>query len=220
MGLGSITNFNNVSFGIVPSSIPDSDSLSSDKPSTLSFIDKQVDKFTSNGSQSPLEQMDNQLKDYESVMDINDSKQVKFLKDRKAMLAEMRSNVKAGKASLEEMNKFILEKGLIQGISEQVKTMSKLRVDWFALTGATEIIDSNNEATGGLNEIINPKIKATRDQVIKSLENASSEAVEERQSEQQEARSLSQLGTAPEAKKTTNSITELSIVKMKESFTS
>ena len=118
------------------------------------------------------------------------------------------------------MNKFILEKGLIQGISEQVKTMSKLRVDWFALTGATEIIDSNNEATGGLNEIINPKIKATRDQVIKSLENASSEAVEERQSEQQEARSLSQLGTAPEAKKTTNSITELSIVKMKESFTS
>ena len=164
--------------------------------------------------------MDNQLKDYESVMDINDSKQVKFLKDRKAMLAEMRSNVKAGKASLEEMNKFILEKGLIQGISEQVKTMSKLRVDWFALTGATEIIDSNNEATGGLNEIINPKIKATRDRVIKSLENASSEAVEERQSEQQEARSLSQLGTAPEAKKTTNSITELSIVKMKESFTS
>ena len=78
MGLGSITNFNNVSFGIVPSSIPDSDSLSSDKPSTLSFIDKQVDKFTSNGSQSPLEQMDNQLKDYESVMDINDSKQVRL----------------------------------------------------------------------------------------------------------------------------------------------
>jgi hypothetical protein len=214
MGLGSITNFNNVSFGIVPSSIPDSDSLSSDKPSTLNFIDK-VDKFTSSGSQSPLEQMENQLKDYESVMNINDLKQVAFLKDSKAMLAEMRSNVEAGKASLKEINKFILDSGFIQDISERVKTMSKLRVDWFALTGATQIIDFKKVTTGGFNS----QIEATQDQAIQSLENTSPKAVESVKSQHNEANSLSPLESASAAKKTANAMTGLSIVKLKESFT-
>ena len=86
----------------------------------LNLIGKEVDPFTNSDSRSPLEQMANQLKDYEKLMDINDPKQVAFLKDNKALLERMRRNVEAGKTTLEEVNKYISD-NLIQYISEKTK---------------------------------------------------------------------------------------------------
>ncbi|MFM7457828.1 MAG: hypothetical protein ACKO3R_04105 [bacterium] len=84
-------------------------------------MDKEVDPFTkSDYRRSPLEQMADQLKDYEELIDIDDPEQVAFLKDSKAVLEQMRRNVEAGKTSLEELNKYILDNEMIQDISRQI----------------------------------------------------------------------------------------------------
>ncbi len=57
--------------------------------------------------------MENKLKDYENLIDINSPEQVESLKERKALLAKMKSNLEAGKASLQEINEFILKSGII-----------------------------------------------------------------------------------------------------------
>ena len=138
----------------------------------LNLIGKEVDPFTNSDSRSPLEQMANQLKDYEKLMDINDPKQVAFLKDNKALLERMRRNVEAGKTTLEEVNKYISD-NLIQYISEKTKELCDYRSAWLTITG-TEQLPSNfllkiNDRTGIAQDIQESQ---------QSLENLSPQEIE------------------------------------------
>lgn len=188
MELGGINSFGKTNLGVFSSPVLDFDNLSYDEPITLTF-DK-VDQFISSNSdsRSPLEQMENQLKDYESVMDVNDSEQVAFLKDGKALLEQMRRNVEVGKASLEETNKYILNNGLIQDISQQTQKLFDRGSVWLSLTG-TEQPTLNQETDV---ETIKQNIKVDQDKVNKSLENASPEKIAELEREHKAAAAYSQ----------------------------
>jgi hypothetical protein len=176
-------NFDKVSFvGIFPS--PNSNILLSDKSSTVNFIDQNVDQFTS--SQSPLEQLENKLKDYEKLIDIKNPQQKEFLEKQKALLAKMRSNLEAGKATLPQMNEFIRKVGIIEDISEKIEEISENRSIWLALTGSEQPADFNDETNP--NKIqVTQKIQVTRNRVIEDLKFASPEEIAEVQRNQNEA---------------------------------
>ncbi len=171
MELGGI-NFNTGNLGTFSSSVSNLDHLSYAEPIALNLIGK-ADSFTNSNSGSPLEQMANQLKDYEKLMDINDPKQVAFLKDSKALLERMRRNLEAGKTTLEEVNKYILDNELIQGISQQTKELFDRRSTWLTITG-TEQLSSNFQ------QKINDRTAIAQDiqEAQESLKNLSSAEIE------------------------------------------
>jgi hypothetical protein len=178
MELGGIFNINKVNLGIFPSPVLKLDNLSHDEPIALT-----VDPFTNSDSRSPLEQMANQLKAYENVMDIDDPKQVAFLKDSKALLERMRRNVEAGKTSLEEVNKYILDNELIQDISQQTKKLSDGCSLWFSVTGVKGV--SKYNAT-------EENIQIAQNELRKSFENASPEEIAKLQSDFEAAKKRTQ----------------------------
>ena len=100
MGLGSI-NFNMGNLGIFSSPVSNLDHLH-DESIALNLIGK-ADSFTNSDSRSPLEQMENQLKDYENLMDVNDPKQVAFAKDYKDLLNEIKGKLKEDETLSGEM---------------------------------------------------------------------------------------------------------------------
>ncbi len=172
MELGGGINFN-MGNPVILSPVSNLDRLNGETM-PLNWIGKEVDPFTNSDSRSPLEQMANQLKDYEKLMDINDPKQVAFLKDSKALLERMRRNLEAGKTTLEEVNKYILDNELIQGISQQTKELFDRRSTWLTITG-TEQLSSNFQ------QKINDRTAITQDiqEAQESLENLSSAEIEE-----------------------------------------
>jgi hypothetical protein len=184
MELGGI-NFNTGNLGTFSSSVSNWDHLSYDEPIALNLIGK-ADSFTNSDSRSPLEQMANQLKDYEKVMDIDDPKQVAFLKDSKALLERMRRNVEAGKTSLEEVNKYILDNELIQDISQQNKELFDRRSLWLSIIG-TEELPSNFQQKINDRKAIEQDIKTAQNELNKSLENASPEKIAALRSKQEAA---------------------------------
>jgi hypothetical protein len=186
MELGGI-NFNTGNLGTFSSSVSNLDHLSYDEPIALNLIGK-ADSFTNSDSGSPLEQMANQLKDYEKVMDIDDPKQVAFLKDSKALLERMKRNVEAGKTSLEEVNKYILDNELIQDISQQTKKLFDQRSAWLSITG-TEKLPSNFQlkVKNNDNEAIRQDITTTQNNTRESLENLSPAEIAALQSKREAA---------------------------------
>ena len=166
-------NFDKVSFlGVFPS--PNSNILLSDKSSTVNFIDQKVDQFTS--SQSPLEQLEKKLEEYGNLIDIKNPVEVESLKKDKALLAKMRSNLEAGKATLPQMNEFIRKIGIIEDISERIEAISKNQSIWLALTGSEQPAGFNDETNPNKNQVTQ-KIQDTRNQVIKDFESASPEEI-------------------------------------------
>jgi PAS domain-containing protein len=170
MGLGGINNIFNTGNCGTSCSV----SNLGNEPIALNLIGKEVDPFTNSDSRSPLEQMANQLKDYEKVIDINDPEQVALLKDSKAVLEEMRRNLEAGKTSLEKVNKYISDSELIQKISQRTKELFDRRSTWLTITG-TEQLSSNFQ------QKINDRTAIAQDiqEAQESLENLSSAEIEE-----------------------------------------
>jgi hypothetical protein len=167
----NIININKGNLGIVPSPVLNSDHLSHDE--SIALI---VDPFTNSDSRSPLEQLENKLKDYEKVMDIDDPEQVVSLKNYKALLEEMRRNLEAGKTTPKKLNEYILGNEFIQAISERIEDISKTRSTWLALTGSEQPAGFNDETNLNKNQVTQ-KIQDTRNQVIKGLESASPEQI-------------------------------------------
>jgi hypothetical protein len=169
MGLGGINNIFNTGNCGTSCSV----SNLGNEPIALNLIGKEVDPFTNSDSRSPLEQMANQLKDYEKLMDINNPKQVAFLKDNKALLERMRRNVEAGKTTLEEVNKYILD-NLIQDISQQTKNLFDQRSAWLFITG-TEQLPSDLWLKD--DEAIKQAFRTAQNELKKSLEKLSPEEI-------------------------------------------
>jgi|694.fasta_scaffold13328_11 hypothetical protein len=187
MELGGGINFN-MGNPVILSPVSNLDRLNGETM-PLNWIGKEVDPFTNSDSRSPLKQMAKQLEDYEKLMDINDPKQVAFLKDNKALLERMRRNVEAGKTTLEEVNKYILD-NLIQGISQNIEKLRDQGAAWFAITGTEEL--PSDLRLKNTDEAFEQDFRTAQNKLNKFLKNASPEEIAKVQSDREAAKQRAQ----------------------------
>jgi hypothetical protein len=185
MELGGGINFN-MGNPVILSPVSNLDRLNGETIA-LKLIGKEVDPFINSDSRSPLKQMAKQLEDYEKLMDINDPKQVAFLKDNKAFLERMGRKLEAGKTTLEEVNKYILDNKYIQDISQMTQDLSERSSMWFSATGVKAAPKYN-----ATKEDIQEDIQIAQNKLHTFLKNASPEEIAKLQSDREAAKQRAQ----------------------------